>query len=45
MVYLKNGLMFIVPPSEASKKFFPDDRGALLHPSFMLGVFVDQQAA
>jgi len=28
MVYLKNGLMFVVPPSEASKKYFKEEDGA-----------------
>lgn len=45
MVYLKSGLMFIAPPSEATKKYFSDDQGASTHSSFMLGIFVDQQAA
>ena len=45
MVYLKNGLMFVVPPSQASKRYFSDDQGATQHPSYLLGVFVDQEAA
>ena len=28
MVYLKNGLMFVVPPSDASKKYFKEEDGA-----------------
>lgn len=45
MVYLKNGLMFVVPPSQASKRYFSDEQGAGQHPSYLLGVFVDQEAA
>jgi hypothetical protein len=46
MVYLKNGLMFVVPPSEASKKYFRDEDGAGdISKSYLVGVFVDQQAA
>ncbi|CDW71098.1 rna binding motif-containing zinc finger [Stylonychia lemnae] len=39
MVHLKNGLMFLVPPSQASKKYFWDER------SHMLGIFIDSQSA
>jgi len=38
-VYLRNGLMYLVPPSDLSKKFFQDER------HHMLGVFVDQKSA
>lgn len=41
MVYLKNGMIFIVPPSEASKRYFKDEQGANQHSSYMVGVFVD----
>ena len=39
MVFLKYGLMFLVPPGELSRKYFTSDR------NHMLGVFVDQKAA
>jgi hypothetical protein len=39
MVYLRNGLMFLVPPCEMSRKYFDSKR------NYMLGVFVDQKAA
>jgi hypothetical protein len=45
MVYLKNGLMFLVPPSEASLRFFTYDKGANEYENYMVGVFVDQNAA
>jgi len=47
MVYLKNGLMFVVPPCPVSKRFFRDEDGAstLEGKQYMVGVFVDQQAA
>jgi hypothetical protein len=46
MVYLKSGLMFVVPPSQASKKFFNEEHGAnLITKPYLVGVFVDQQAA
>jgi hypothetical protein len=43
MVHLKNGLMFVVPPSAASKRFFKDEDGAstMEGKSYMVGVFVD----
>jgi len=43
MVYLKNGLMFVVPPCDAAKKYFKDEDGAsLIEKSYLVGVFVDQ---
>ena len=39
MAYVRNGLMFLLPPSDASRKYFSTERG------HMVGVFVDKQAA
>jgi len=46
MVHLKSGLMFLVPPSTSSKRYFKDEDGASkVDQPYMVGVFVDQQAA
>ncbi|TNV87135.1 hypothetical protein FGO68_gene1188 [Halteria grandinella] len=45
MVYLKNGLMFLVPPCPASLKYFNEDQGSREHANYMVGVFIDQQSA
>lgn len=42
MVYLKNGLIFIVPRCEVSQRFFKDEEGATDNKPYMIGVFVDQ---
>lgn len=40
LCFLRNGVMFLLPPGEISKKFFNCDR-----PYHMVGVFGDAQAA
>jgi len=39
MVYLKNGLMFLIPQGPVSKRYFTEER------PHMLGIFIDQQSA
>jgi hypothetical protein len=42
MVHLKSGLMFLVPPSTVSKRYFRDEDGAAnVEQPYMVGVFVD----
>jgi hypothetical protein len=41
MVYLKNGLIFIVPRCEVSQRYFKDEEGANTDKTYMVGVFVD----
>jgi hypothetical protein len=46
MVYIKNGLIFIVPRCEQSQRFFKEEEGTdYTDKPYMVGVFVDQQAA
>ncbi len=40
LCFLRNGVMFLLPPGEMSKKFFECER-----PCHMVGVFGDAQAA
>ena len=39
MAFLEQGMMFLLPPSDLSRKFFTSDR------PHMIGVFGDQKAA
>jgi hypothetical protein len=41
MVFLKNGLMFLVPPGPASHRYFNEAQGSREHSNYMVGVFVD----